>query len=282
MPIHCPNCGELNTDYSASHCRCGYFLGWPNHRKALSEQPDLAGRYAGACQDLHARGLSALIPPLESLAANTLPAITMPCEACDDLLMGKKYHNYYSRIDFGARFPAAEVDHADRAGVNQRLYPGYANRLIYAQLSPDGRGLPNYGEVTVIWNIDPNYLGIRTSLLEENEYRFVENHGLGALGSVVPPGFRAIWDDRIKLVVAKLASALTSATTVADLPHLLLAPGATRQDDVFVEAVIYGDPGIDARDVKSVHLEQILTDRVKRMRWDIVLELCTMRGIMVV
>jgi hypothetical protein len=119
-------------------------------------------------------------------------------------------------------------------------------------------------------------------LLEENEFAFFDRHGLGARGALVPSGFRAIWADREKLVVAKLAPEITSATRDDDLPTLLLAPAANRMDDRFVEVVIYGDQGIDGRDILQVALLRPITERVRRLRWQIIEETCNRQGIRVV
>ena len=56
----------------------------------------------------------------------------------------------------------------------------------------------------VSWHVTRDYLGKRMSLLEENSYVFYERHNLGRLGSVRPAGYFSTWDDRGKLVGAKL------------------------------------------------------------------------------
>jgi hypothetical protein len=281
MNGHCSSCGEPITDYSASQCRCGHFLGWPNFRKADSERADLTQRYQAATGDLAARNLSNLQIELERIARDSYPVISMTCEACDDLLRGEKYQNYHLQIEVGRRLIASEVNHGDRLLVNERIYPGYGRDLHYAVLSPDGRGLPNYGEVAVGWMVTPSYLGSRSTLLEENEFVFFERHGLGALGAAVPSGYRAIWGDRSKLVVAKLAAEVDTSTSVGELSGLLLAEGTDRRGDRFVEVVIYGEGGIDGREIHQVALMRPVTDPLRQQRWQLVIEMCALRGIAV-
>lgn len=205
----------------------------------------------------------------------------MPCEAADDLLRGAKYQNYHFQVEVGRKRIASELNHGVRLMVNQRIYPAYGLALHYAVLSPDGRGLGNYGEVAVTWDVTPSYLGRRSTLLEENEFAFFERHGLGELDAVVPPGFRAAWTDRSMLAVAKLEPELTAATALADLSDMLLAEGTDRRQDRFIEVVVYGNQGIDGQDIRSVKLMKPIMDQQRQERWQIVIETCALRGISV-
>jgi hypothetical protein len=206
----------------------------------------------------------------------------MRCEDCDDLLRNRKYQNYNIKIEIGERLISSELTHSDRLKVNETVYPGYGRNLQYALLSPDGSGLVNYGEIAVSWQVTPDYLGSRATLLEENEFAFFDRHSLGARGAVVPSGYRAIWQDRAQLVVAKLAADINSATRESDLAALILAPGANKMQDRFVEVVIYGEQGIDGRDIVQVALMRPITERVRHLRWQIVVETCNQRGIKIV
>jgi hypothetical protein len=205
----------------------------------------------------------------------------MPCEAADDLLRGAKYQNYHFQVEVGRKHIASELNHGVRLMVNHRIYPAYGLALHYAVLSPDGRGLANYGEVAVTWDVTPHYLGQRSTLLEENEFTFFEHHGLGALDSVVPTGFRAIWTDRSMLAVAKLEPEMTTGTAVTELSDMLLAEGTDRRQDRFIEVAIYGDKGIDDRDIRQIKLMKPITDPQRQDRWEIVIETCSRRGISV-
>jgi len=283
MAERCPVCQVEVPDYSAPNCsRCGNLIGWPNYRKALFEQPVLDARYQSARADLDGNGLTLLREQVERLAEASLPVVGMDANACSDLLKGGKYRNYHYRVEIGDRDIASEANHGNRSMVNERLYPKYGRHLQYAVLSPDGLGLTSYGPIAVAWRVDPHYLMTRATLLEENEFLFFEAHGLGSLNAVVPSGYRAIWEDRAKLVIAKLAPSLNAATALADLQTLILRPGADRWNDVFVEVVIYADGGIDSLDVASVALLEPLTDRNSQRKWREVMEACAQRGIRVV
>ena len=250
----CPACSRA-VDTAAVYCRCTHFLDFPNVRAASAERDALLESYREARQDCRNRGVEDVLDRLESIAKDSQPAITMSYEACDGLLRSKKYQNYNQRLEAGLRGLAAPVDHADRESVAVRLYPGYGRHLAYAALSPDGRGLANYGKIVVLWTVTPEYLCKRSSLLKENSYAFYDKHSLGELGSVPPRGCRSTWKDRAKLVAAKLASRLTPSTSLEDTKNIILKSGADRYNDDFVEIVIYDDTGVDVEDVNSVRIQ---------------------------
>jgi hypothetical protein len=280
MSTKCPHCSHVAYDYSRSHCdRCGHLIGWPNYRKALSERSELDARYQSARLALHHRGLGALLKEVERLAEASLPVVGMDAHACKDLLFGGKYRGYYRRVEIGERDVAAEAAHGDRAMVNERIYPVYGRHLQYAVLSPDGSGLSNYGPIAVTWSVRPHYLQERVSLLEENEFLFFDRHGLGALGRTAPAGYRAIWEDRAKLVVAKIGPRLNASTSAADIPQLLLREGSDRWTDVFVEVVMYAKEGVDSNDVIEVRLLKALVGSASQRAWGEIEEICRRRGI---
>jgi hypothetical protein len=221
-----------------------------------------------------------MMAELEQLAGRSLPVINMPFAVCDDMLRSGKYRNYDQRVDNGDREPAGAVDHGDRELVGQRLYPNYSQHIQYAALSPDGYGLEkSYGPVAVRWQVTREYLQRRASLLEENSYSFFGKHSLGALRTVVPSGYQAVWEDRAKLAAAKLVGNLTPATGIGDLPTLLLKQGANRSADEFIEIAIYADEGLDGQDIDRVAIQRAPASPEEGHRRDIIREACALRPI---
>ncbi len=158
--------------------------------------------------------------------------------------------------------------------VGEKLFPMYSQHIVYAALSPDGRGTRTYGgEVWMRW-ATPFYIERWVSLLEENSFTFFEEHGLGHIGVTGPSGYRAVWEDRAKLVIAKLAPRLTTATAERDIDGLLLHAGATRMDDEFVEVHIYAEGGLDARDADMVAFQRPPATRKETEKWAEVREMC--------
>lgn len=223
---NCPDCG-IAFEYWQAHCRNGHLVGFPNYRAAEAERVELSARFQAAGDNARNRGLASLLAKLDTLAQSSQPVIVMSFAACDNILRSDKYRNYDKRLESGERNPAEARDHADRQMVAARLFPVYGAHIHYAALSPNGRGLTTYGEgsIGVRWQVTPHYLGARASLLEENSFMFYDHHGLGTRGAVPPAGYQATWEDRAKLVVAKLAPRLTPATSEASLPDLLLHTG---------------------------------------------------------
>lgn len=279
--ITCPDCGEIIA-YWHVHCRCGHFVGFPNYREAAAERDELLKRHAVAQDDATVRGVASLLVKLDALVEQSRPVIAMPFSVCDDILRPDKYRNYDQRVDSGERDPATAEHHAIRAMVSARLFPMYGEHIQYAALSPDGRGLASYGSVAVRWDVTPSYLGRRASLLEENSFMFYDRHGLGRRDATIPPGHRAVWEDRAKLMGAKLASRLNPATDESALPGLMLRGGRTRNDDDFIEIAVFADRGLDTRDVNLVTLQRVPTTSEEAHRWELVRETCAARGIALV
>jgi hypothetical protein len=277
--INCPDC-KKPVDYWRVHCRCGYFLGFPNRRQAEAERTELMTRYEAAHADAAARRVSTLLAGLERLADQSLPVINMSFAACDDIVRPGKYRNYDQRVESGERDPASALDHGDREIVGGRLFPTYKHNIQYAALSPNGRGLESgYGPVAVRWQVTREYLGRRSSLTEENSYTFFGKYSLGGINASVPLGYQSVWEDRAKLAAAKLASRLTSATGQNDLPGLLLHEGPSRQQDEFIEIAIYAEEGLDTQDVDMVTVQRRPATSEEGYRRDIVREACASRGI---
>ena len=236
-------------------------------------------RYRQARSDCAARNVDTLLDSLEAVADRSQPVIAMSFEACDGVFRSRKYLNYSQSVGANLRGPARPVDHADRASVGARLFASYDQHIAYAALSPDGRGLSSYGKVMVSWRVTKDYLGKRVSLLEENSYVFHERHDLGRLGATPPAGYFSTWDDRARLVGAKLGPRLTTSMDRTKLNALLLRSGGSRDDDDFVEIIIYADKSIDTQDVSRVVIQVAPSTPDEHHRRAILRESCHARGI---
>jgi len=274
----CPDCGHEN-DYSEVRCRCTRFLGFPNRRIAEEQAADLDIRYSSAVTQAAARGVAPLLIELERLAMTSTPVICLSVEAADDITRAGKYRNYHTLVDQGQRDIASRIDDSDRTMVGSRLYPGFFQKIHYAALSPNGRGLSSYGDVAISWYVSAEYLEKRVSVHEENSYVFFDRHSLGNLGTPVPAGYVGSWNDRNKVAVAKLERKLTTAMGTASLESLLLDDSMSRAADDFVEIAIYADEGIDSLDINRVTVQNPPTDRDKQRRLDLVEGACISRGI---
>ncbi len=228
-------------------------------------------------------GVEKLLDQLEDLITNSRPVIIMSFAAVDDIMRPGKYRNYQQRVLSHERDPASPQNHADREMVGQRLYPSFSQHILYAALSPDGRGLMSYGDgqVAVQWNVTAHYLERRISLLEENSFVFYERHGLGAISKSVPIGHRSTWNDRAALAVSKLGPKLDVATSSTAIQELIMTAG-TRKSDDFIEIAIYAEEGIDTRGCKPLLRHGPNAPPVtleERYRADLVRESCRQRRV---
>jgi hypothetical protein len=287
MPPHfsdCPNKPKCSAaaQYWQVHCRCGEFLGFPNYRAATAEREELVKRYEVARDDCETRRVAPSLAKLDALVERSRPVIAMSFATCDDILRSGKYRNYDLRTATGERDPASQQNHADRAMVGAKLFPMYHQHIHYAALSPNGHALLSYGPIAVCWEVTSAYLERRASLLDENSFFFYDRYALGQRGSTLPAAHRATWEDRAMLVAAKVSPRLTSDADETKLVQLLLKPGATRNEDDFVEIAIYAEGGLDTQDVTKVTLQRAPTTPEEVHRMELVREICGKRGIAVI
>lgn len=98
-------------------------------------------------------------------------------------------------------------------------------------------GLPTYGDASFVLRED--MIAYRASVYEDNSAFLARKHGYEDL-----PGFRAVWAERTKLSVAKLAAEIEASTPHEQFAALLLRQGATPEEDRFVEVHIWGPMSI--------------------------------------
>lgn len=273
-----PDC-RFENEYSVANCRCGRFLGFPNRRAAEEQATELDSRYAAAIVDATARGLDTLVGELERLLDRSVPVICMSIEAADDVTRARKYRNYHNLVDQGHRGIASRIDESDRTMIGSKLFPGYYDKIHYAALSPNGRGLSSYGDIAIGWTVSTSYLEKRISVHEENSYTFFDKNSLGRRGSAPPKGYIGVWNDRKKVGVAKLAPKLNTAMSAATLGTLVLHDSRSRAADDFMEVAIYAEQGIDTLDLLSVTVQNRPSDARGQQRLELIAATCVARGI---
>jgi len=120
------------------------------------------------------------------------------------------------------------------------IFPNYKDQVRFGALSLDGLGVANYGTCSII--LKNAMVTHRTSLFESNNVVFTVYKQKTSMADAekLENGFRAVWEDRHKLCIAKLAPRLHRHLGRADFAGLLLEQGATTMDDKFVEAHVWG------------------------------------------
>lgn len=250
----CPNpdCGA-EVQWSDDRCpKCGWDVGFPNVREvgANSERDALTERYNVAWTDAGSRGIEERLKAFENAVKNGSRAVmALPPAFLANFLQDYRalYATYQSQVDSAVRQPAQPDDDRRRRAVEGTLFGAYGSQIIYAALALDHRGLHSYGSCMV--ELADVAMRDRATLLEQNSYDFVREHGMGH-GDPIPEGYRAVWMDRHRLAVAKLASQVHAGTQDSKFPTILLYAGRTRDKDEFIEIHIYGK--LDSQTIDAV------------------------------
>jgi len=228
----CSCCNEM-VPYNVDNCPKGSFVGFPNVRVARKMKADLAGRHTAAREAGDTRNVSDLIQRLDDLLNGAKASINLAPRIVANLANGQPYRSYHESCELGQRPLAKRINHAHRTAVDAKVHIGYGDRIINAALSPDGRGLSNYGKIALL--LKDGAISDRCSLLSENAFDYFQSHKLWDPDKPEPLGFRALWEDRAALGVAKLEPLVKENMSDEDLCDLILHSGADRHDDRYIE-----------------------------------------------
>jgi len=225
---------------------------------------DLIVNYNTAAADAAARGVVAQLSELETSLQKTVATLNVNPKILRNMALSQNYMSYYKARDSGLRKIAERQYHAHRGAVDEKVHPGYRADILNAALSPDGRGLINYGAVTL--ELQDIAIRDRASVMRENAFNFYERYNLGRKDAQEAPGWRSTWSDRARLGVAHLEPAITTAIARNDIAKLILFSGPNRDDDRYMEVQIFGE--LSWQSLSKVSLEKPLTDSNERDDWD--------------
>ncbi len=245
MPISvsCPECSNEIPQPAerCPHCgRPGIFWNVITANDA-AERATLERRYQAAKSDAASRNADAPLQDFENAIADSTAVIARSESEVLRLASNSRqlYGTYYQLIDAGIRLPDGDEWAVLRELADTVLFPGYKKDMRFAALTLDGSGLSNYGSCLIVFR--SAMISHRASVFEENSALFVERHGIKISRKPnLPKGHCATWDERAKLVVAKLSPKIDSATRSDEYSGLLLKQGATSEDDEFIEVHIWG------------------------------------------
>ncbi|MFN2452946.1 MAG: hypothetical protein ABR577_01865 [Pyrinomonadaceae bacterium] len=266
----CAECGN-NIPPSAERCphcaRPGLF---PNVRAAedSDERAALDKRYQSAITEAAKRSTAdeGSLRDFEAAMANSRAVIARSAKDVLKLATNDNeiYATYYQQIDGGLKLPAGDKWDVLRGLADKALFPGYEKEIRFAALSLDGIGLSNYGECSII--LRDELIAHRASVFEENSTVFMKTHDIKLWDAVeLPQGYRATWNERGKLCVAKLSGKIDAATKYGQYSGLLLRQGATSEEDEFVEVHIWGPMTVRT-------IERVIFIPAKRSGRDVILK----------
>ena len=238
--MKCSECGSTIPHDREACPTCGTYAGFPNVREVslVSEKEALERRYNKALKDAHTDGQDALLEFLHTLK-DSRAAIAIDLDYLAGFMTKDEtlYSSYALMVSGEIRKAASSVNDKKRRGVEGFFFGSYADKIRYAALSLDGKGLSSYGLFTLI--LKDVAVRTRATLLEDNSYKFYDKFK-DKIPDNFPPGYRAAWGERHKLAVAKLADRISVTTTHDEFPGILLSCTGDRKTDDFIEVHIYG------------------------------------------
>ncbi len=226
---HCPHCGRPGRFWNVLAAN------------ESDERAALTRRYDKAKRDAHNRKADAVLQDFESAVAGSKAVIARYYSEVLRLASSPRqiYGTFYQLVDAGVRLPEGNQWDILRELADTVLFPDYKKDIRFGALSLDGRGLLNWGDCSIV--LREAMIGERASVFEENSALFVERQKIKiSRDPKLPKGYRAAWQERGRLAVAKLFNRIDSTTTPDKYSRILLDPGATSEDDDFIEVHIFG------------------------------------------
>lgn len=238
----CSNCGAPISDTLRYCTTCRTDIGAPNVRYCLTDEnlKALNKRFESSRTKATEIGCLTEFSDLEAMIKDKSGVVvSMPVNIARSLFDNPNllYNNYETLTGNGIIKPANSENDRHRCAVGGLLFGTYANLIVYGALSLTDEGLSTYGDVHC--RLRSVAIDKRTSFLESNSYKFVKDHNI-CPGNKLPSGYMACWKNRHELVLAKLASNLSTGQTESDWQTLFISSdGQNRENDNFIEAHIY-------------------------------------------
>ena len=237
----CDVCGT-EVPYAARECVCcGTDAGYPNVRAAerLAERDALQDRVKEAQASAQARGCRVELEAFGTAASSSQAVMARSLAAIDALVHtpNQTMVSFYRMVQ-GGRIPENNEYDLNRQRVEGTVLPfGVSQNILYAALALDGRGVGWYGEYSITFK--DIAVQTRATVFEENPFRFLDKNPVSSTGSVLP-GYRASWNRRAELAMAKLYPRIRPGMNETNFPPVLLEQGTTGPSSDFIEVHIYG------------------------------------------
>ena len=239
--ITCPRCSAKVPPQARNCVGCQEDVGFPNVRLAKKEEEQIAlgVRLQNARTAAAARHAEFALADFGLAVTNSNAVIARGLATLDNLVKSDNilYISYHPQVRSGARIPEENKWDMGRTSAESTVNPFFFEDITFACVSLDGIGPNGYGDYHI--TLKKRLIDQRTTVFEENVFSFCRRHRVIA-GEAAPPGYRASWEQRDQLAMAKLQPAISSATTAAHFPRILVAPGTHSGDGDFIEAHIFG------------------------------------------
>lgn len=244
---------------------CGQDVGFPNRRRAqyTDEKEALQRRVSQAFAAARAKRATAVLADFQTATGASDAVMNRSLGALHSWLMNTNgvFSTFHQQVRAGVRIPEDTKWDDQRISAENTVNPHYFSELNFAALTLDKVGLIYYGAYSVL--LKTELIAPRATVFEENPFEFNRKHAVIS-GQCCPPGYRAIWESRGDLAVAKLQPKITATTSGADFPGIIMERRTHDADCDFIEVHIYGS--IHQRVIKHVS-GPIPKDREDRAIW---------------
>ncbi len=239
---NCENCAE-EIPYAAKNCvLCGEDVGYPNVRAAESadEVSALRERLRAALISTEARGCRAELEQFGTAASGSAVVVSRNLAVLAALVESSNtlISTYHKLVGAEARLPEQNEFDPYRAIVEGMVHPhGVHENITFGAITLDGRGVVKYGAFSI--NLKQDMISNRTTVFEENPFSFCDRHACRP-NKPFPPGYRASWQRRAELAMAKLHPKIQPGISPAEFPSILLEVDPDKIETDFIEAHVYG------------------------------------------
>ena len=242
MPdVTCPECGASVPSHARYCSVCAADVGFPNIRFAerADEQKALNIRLQNAKTSAKARGVESTLEAFGVAVATSHTVLARDLGTLHSMLKSDNllYISFHQQVRSHFRIPEDNKWDKGRAAAESTINPHFFDQINFACLSLDGIGTSGYGDYHI--TLKDKLVERRTTVFEENPFVFCERHRIIA-GNAPPFGYRATWEKRGLLAMAKLQHNLSGTTTRDQFPGILVQRGAALGCGDFIEAHIYG------------------------------------------
>ena len=242
MPnVTCSECGADVPSHARYCSACAADVGFPNVRLAnrADEQSALAIRVQNAKTSATARGIASTLDVFGITVATSRSVVARDLGTLHSLVKSENtlYISFHQQVRSSSRIPEDNKWDRGRAAEDNTINPIFFDQINFACLSLDGMGASGYGDYHI--TLKDKLIERRTTVFEENPFIFCQRHRIIA-GDAPPLGYRATWENRGLLAVAKLQAKITVVTTPDQFPGVLVQRNAKPGSDDFIEAHIYG------------------------------------------
>lgn len=194
-------------------------------------------KYEEAKNEAASRGAEKNVEEFEQAADKTRAVINRPIREILKLIDDEVYPTYYHLSEV-IKPQTGEKWDSLRQAADVVFFTGYHKEIRFAVLSMDSGGLKNYGDCSIV--LREQMISRRATVFVANTTLYYMNNPDIRGAEDIPLGLRAVWNDRAKLCVVKLAEKLDKTTTPDHYSGILLHQGADSAEDDFIEVHIFG------------------------------------------